>query len=97
MGKRISFQEKKDILLKDIINKMFEISNNDITFDDIKDRKDNWYEQYTMTSEQNEKWKIWSVKEIRKRLKYNKIYAETQMEMIDLMWGLKINNNFFFN
>ena len=40
-------------IVRTIINKMFEIAGHNVTYDDIKDRKDNWYQQWTMTEEQN--------------------------------------------
>ena len=46
----------------------------------------------TMTVEQNDEWKDWGQKYLIKELKMNKKYAETQMGMISLMWGLKFSN-----
>lgn len=92
MKKRLSRQEKNELFIKDIINKMFEIAGHSTTFDDIKDRKDNWFTEWTMTVEQNEEWKEWGIKEIVKRFRCNKKYAETQMGMISLNWGLKFSN-----
>ena len=45
--------KKKIDIAKTLIDKMFEIAGHQVTFEDIKDRKDNWYQQYTMTEEQN--------------------------------------------
>ena len=92
MAKRLTLQEKKDIFIVDVINKMFEISGYDVTYEDIKDRKDDWYTQWTMTMEQNDVWKEWGVSEIRKRFRYNKKWAEREMGMIILMWGLKFSD-----
>ena len=75
-----------------MINKMFEIAGHSVTYDDVKDRKDDWYTQWTMTVEQNDEWKDWGQKYLIKELKMNKKYAETQMGMISLMWGLKFSN-----
>lgn len=92
MAKRLTLQEKKDIFIVDVINKMFEIAGHDVTFDDIKDRKDDWYAQWTMTMEHNDIWKEWGIREMKKRFKYNKQRAEREMGMISLMWGLKFSN-----
>jgi hypothetical protein len=92
MAKRLSSEEKKQLFVVDTINKMFEIAGHDVTFDDIKDRKDDWYTQWTMTMDQNEQWKEWGVSEIRKRFRYNKKWAEKEMGMISLMWGLKFSD-----
>ncbi len=89
MAKRLSYEEKKEKLLVDIINKMFEIAEHNVTFDDIKDRKDDWYNQWTMTEEQYEQWRKWGSKEIKKLMKLTDVYADRQMAMIGLNYGLK--------
>ncbi len=90
--KRLSREEKSKMFIVDLINKMFEISGHDVTYDDIKDRKDNWFQQWEMTYEKGEKWKQWGILEIKKRLKMNQHLAEREMAMINLMWGLKYSN-----
>ena len=45
MAKRLSRDEKWDQAVIDLINKMFEIAGHNVTYDDIKDRKDDWYTQ----------------------------------------------------
>ena len=92
MAKRLSREEKHQIFVKDIINKMFEIAGHDVTYDVIKDRKDDWYTQWTMTVDQNNEWNKWGVSEIQKRFRYNKKWAEKEMAMITLMWGLKFSD-----
>lgn len=89
MAKRLSYEEKKEKLLVDIINKMFEIAGHNVTFDDIKDRKDDWYNQWTMTEEQYEQWRKWGSKEIKKLMKLTDVYADRQMAIIGLNYGLK--------
>ena len=92
MTKRLSKQEKIDLFVVDAINKMFEIAGYDVTYDDIKDRKDNWYSQWTMTMKQNNEWQEWGINEIRKRFRYNKVWAKKEMAMISLQWGLKFSD-----
>lgn len=92
MTKRLSKQEKNDLFIIDVINKMFEIAIHDVTYNDIKDRKDDWYTQWTMTVEQNDEWQKWGINEIRKRFRYNKVIAKKEMAMISLQWGLKFSN-----
>ena len=92
MAKRLTREEKKDIFVKDVINKMFEIAGYDVTYEDIKDRKDDWYTQWTMSTAQNDEWRDWGVSEIKKRFRYNKKWAEKEMGWINLMWGLKFND-----
>jgi hypothetical protein len=92
MKKRLSLEQKREKMVVDMINKMFEIAGHSVTYDDVKDRKDDWYTQWTMTVEQNDEWKDWGQKYLTKELKMTKKYAETQMGMISLMWGLKFSN-----
>jgi hypothetical protein len=40
MAKRLSYQEKRDNLIIEILNKMFEFAGHKVTFEDIKDRQD---------------------------------------------------------
>jgi len=91
MAKRLSYQEKKEKMLVDILNKMFEIAGHDVTFEDIKDRKDAWYNDWTMTEEQYEEWKKWGANQIKKVMKYTDTYADRQMSMIGANWGLKFD------
>jgi hypothetical protein len=92
MAKRLTPTEKRDLFLQNLINKMFEIAGHQVTYDDIKNRKDDWYSQWTMTTEQNEQWKKWGIAEIKKQFKYNTKIAEREMGMISLMWGLKFSD-----
>ena len=91
MGKRLSYEQKKEQLLIDLINKMFEIAGHDVKFEDIKDRKDDWYNQWTITEEQYNKWQNWGIKEIKKKIKLTDVYAQRQMSMVGLNWGLKFD------
>lgn len=90
--KRLSYEQKKEKAVVDLINKMFEIAGHDVTYDDIKDRKDDWYTQWTMTVEQNEEWKDWGKQYLKKNLKVPPKLLDRQMGMISLMWGLKFSN-----
>ena len=92
MKKRLSKSEKKELLIEDLINKMFEIAGHEVSFNDIKDRKDDWYTQWTMTTEQNDQWNEWGVDQIQKRFRYTKTFAQKEMAMISLMWGLKFSD-----
>ena len=92
MKPRLSSEQKKEKTVIDLINKMFEIAGHPVTYDDIKDRKDDWDTDWNMTVEQNEEWKKWGVKELQKRFRFSKKFAEREMAMISLMWGLKFSN-----
>ena len=89
MSKRISYEQKKEQLLIDLLNKMFEIAGHNVTFEDIKDRKDDWYAQWTMTETQYDEWQNWGVKEIKKKMKMTEDFAKRQMAMVGLNYGLK--------
>ena len=89
---RLTKQQKQEEFLQDAINKMFEIAGHEVTFDDIKDRTDNWFTEWTMTEAQNDEWKEWGISEMKRRFKYNRNWAEREMGMISLMWGLKFSN-----
>ena len=84
-------QQKYKQIIKELIDKMFEIAGHPLTFEDVENRKDNWFQQYTMTEEQNKQWREWGVEHIRKRAKYSKKIAESEMAWLDLYCGLKID------
>ena len=89
--KRITRAQKEDRLVPDMINKMFEISGHRVTYEDIKDRKDDWYTQWTMTEQQNNEWNLWGKKYLMKNLRMGAKWSENQMGYIGLMWGLKFD------
>ena len=92
MNKRLSQQEKKEKSVIDLVNMMFEIAGHTVTFEDIKDRKDNWFQEWTMTTEQNDQWKLWGKKYLIKNLRMNAKRAEREMMWASLQWGLKFSD-----
>ena len=68
MAKRLTKEEKWRKASEDLINKMFEIAGHNVTFDDIKDRKDEWYTDWTMTVAQAEQWREWGMEYLRKNM-----------------------------
>lgn len=86
-------KSKDEIIVETILNKMFEIAGHSVTFEDIKGRTDNWYQQWTMTEEQNKEWREWGTKYLKKQKHLVKYYAERQMAMFDLNYGLKLETN----
>ena len=92
MNKRLSKQEKKEKSVIDLVNMMFEIAGHTVTFEDIKDRKDNWFQEWTMTTEQNDQWKLWGKKYLIKNLRMNAKRAEREMMWVSLQWGLKFSD-----
>jgi hypothetical protein len=85
--------DKNKLVLKELIDKMFEIAGHDLKFEDVEGRTDNWFQQYTMTEAQNEEWRDWGVKLIMKKHRYNKYLADREMRMLDLYCGLKISDS----
>jgi hypothetical protein len=79
------------MIVETLINRMFEIAGHTTTYNDIVDRKDAWYSEWTMTEEQNSEWKKWGVDYLRKTKRWNKILSEREMVWFDLMYGLKID------
>ena len=92
MKKRLSIEEKKQQAFIDLINKMFQIAGHNVTYDDIKDRKDDWYREWTMTVEQSNEWKSWGEAYLKKLFKWNKVICEKEMSWINLSYGLKLSN-----
>lgn len=92
MAKRLSRQEKEKQAVIDLINEMFRIAGHAVTYEDIKDRKDNWFQQWTMTEAQYDEWQLWGKKYLMKNLRRYAKMAEREMAMIGLMWGLKFES-----
>lgn len=84
--------EKKEKAVVDLINKMFEISGHDLTYDDVKDRQDEWYLKNTMTLEQRDEWVEWGINYIHRKFRLSKKLAKKEMDMFDLRNGLKIRS-----
>jgi len=74
---------------------MFEIAGHQVTYDDIIGRRDNWFQQYTMTRSQNDEWVKWGTSYIAKKLRMHKAMAKREMGMFDLRWGLKISEEVY--
>ena len=90
--KRLSREEKREKAVVDLINQMFIIAGHNVTYDDIKDRKDNWFQEWTMTITQSEEWRKWGENYLRKNLKVPKYLAEREMAWVNLQWGLKYSD-----
>ena len=92
MAKRLTREQKTEKMVVDMINEMFRIAGHDVTYDDIKDRKDNWFHQWTMTVAQNDEWQKWGKKYLQKNLKMRAVQAQKEMQWVSLMWGLKFSD-----
>ena len=85
--------DKNKLVLKELIDKMFELAGHPLKFEDVEGRTDNWFQQYTMTEAQNEEWRDWGIKLIMKKHRYNKYLADREIRMLDLYCGLKISDS----
>ena len=92
MAKRLTKQQKQYKMLVDLINEMFRIAGHAVTYDDVKDRKDDWFQQWTMTMDQNAEWQRWGKKYLQKNLNMYAKQAEKEMQWTSLMWGLKFSD-----
>ena len=90
--KRLSREQKWNKAVVDLINEMFIMAGHEVTYDDIKDRKDNWFWEWTMTMQQYEDWKVWGKKYIMKNLRLSAKAAEREMMWVGLQWGLKCSD-----
>jgi hypothetical protein len=91
MKKRLSREEKWNQAVIDLINQMFIMAGHKVTYDDIKDRQDAWYMDWTMTEQQYDDWKEWGRKYLMKNLKQRSKQAEKDMMWVGLQWGLKFD------
>lgn len=89
---RLTREQKQEKAVEDLINQMFIIAGHDVRFDDIKTRKDNWFQQYTMTMAQNEEWQKWGKKYLQTNLRERAKSAERQMQWFSLQYGLKFSD-----
>ena len=89
---RVTGEQKQQKAVIDIINQMFIIAGHEVTYDDIKDRKDDWFTDWTMTVAQSEEWREWGIAYLRKNLRMNKTLAEKEMTWFNLQWGLKYSD-----
>jgi hypothetical protein len=89
--KRLSREQKQEKAVIDLINQMFIIAGHEVTYEDIKDKK-NWFQEYSMTVEQSEEFKKWGKKYLMKNLRMYAKAAEREMMWFNLQWGLTYSN-----
>jgi hypothetical protein len=77
--------KRQDIVVM-IINK--ELDKYGLTMADVLDSKD-WFTKYTMTNDEWVKWKEYSINLMRDKLRMSKKIAEKEFIWLDLMWGLR--------
>jgi hypothetical protein len=80
--------------IKKIIDKQFKIANLDLKYEDVSENKmPNWFTKHTYSKEDNEKWKQWTMKYMRDKLKYTKDKAVIQTAWFDMQFGLKVKKD----
>ena len=84
--------DREKQMYKELIDKMFEIAGHSLKYEDVAERKDNWFQQYTMTTAQNREWREWGTKLLAKKRRYGMKMAEKGMAWVDLYCGLKISD-----
>lgn len=89
---RLTREQKREKAGEDLINEMFRIAGHEVTFEDIKGREDNWFQQWTMTMAQNEEWQAWGKKYLQKTFRTPAKLAEREMQWFSLQYGLKFSD-----
>lgn len=86
---RLTKQEKIELLREDLINKQLSYSGK--TFKEVVHDKE-WFRNNTITKDQYDSFKKYSLKKIKKTLKCNNERAEKEFLWFDMSFGLKIKN-----
>ncbi len=78
-----------------LINKMFEFAEIDMTYDKLIEsgvtKSDMlWMDNYSMTKEQFNKFRLYGVKLLRENYKFRIRKAETEFAWFDLMYGIRV-------
>lgn len=82
---------KKEVV-KELIDRMFEIAGHEVRYEDVVDRYDEWYLQWSMTREQQEKWMKWGTGYLAKQLRIPRYMAEREMDMFNFNYGLTLKS-----
>lgn len=83
-------KKKTDLdIAKDLLNAMFTIAGHNVTFDDVTKEPDGYYNRYTWTPEQEKEWMSWATDYVKKHGKYRATYADRQVAMFNLSYGLR--------
>lgn len=76
--------------IKKIIDKQFKIAKLNLKYEDVcEGNTPNWYCEYTYTEEDNQKWKNWTIKYLREKMKLTKDRALIETAWLDLNYGLR--------
>ena len=83
---------KDEKIVEELINEMFHIAGYDVKYQDIKDREDSWYTDWTITEEQYKQWIEWGSEYIRKTKRLANGKAKHAMALFGLNYGLKFSD-----
>lgn len=78
-------------VVKELIDKMFEIAGHDVRYEDLTNQDDQWYLKWSMTHEQQEEWIKWGSTYLAKQLRIPRYMAEREMDMFNFNYGLTLN------
>lgn len=76
-----------------LVDKMFEIANVDLCYEEVEGREDNWYQDFRMTEAQHKEWMEWGILYMMAHSRYNKRTAEGQMKALTLDLKIKITKD----
>jgi hypothetical protein len=76
--------------IKKILDKQFKIANLNLKYEDVcNDQAANWVTKHSYAPEDNEKWKNWTMKYMREKMKLTKDKALIETAWMDLNFGLR--------
>jgi hypothetical protein len=78
-------KSQTDTFVTKSIKKMFQIAGHD--YHEKIFKQPDWYQRYTWSPEQEEKFKKWFIPVAAKELHISKKYAEGEYAYFNLMWG----------
>lgn len=75
-----------------LINKMFEYAHIPQVYEDVKDRTDDWGNEFSMTQSQFNSFKDYAVRYLKRELKISYYHAQTEFDWFTIMYGLRISD-----
>jgi len=84
---------KASVHLVALVDKMFEIANVDLCYEEVEGREDNWYQDFRMTEAQHKEWMEWGVWYMMIHKRYDKLTAQGQMQALTLDLNIKITKD----
>ena len=86
--KKLIQQEQK--IAEVLIEKMFEIAGYNVSYREAVSKGSNWFNLWTITLEQQEKWMRWGAKYMHEELGIPLYLAERKMDIFNFNYGLKL-------